>query len=95
MAEEEEKNTLFLLIAKMLLNFPQDTVIALQALSEYAIQTSDDEVSLECTLTNDVDPSYRHSVTIHSGNALIQQSFKVRTREGASIVRVCHTNQWG
>ena len=55
----------------------QDTVIALQALSEYATLTMVDEVALQCTLTNDIDADYRETVSLHSGNLLVQQSFKV------------------
>ena len=58
----------------------QDTVIALQALSEYATMTSVDEVALECTMTNDIDSTYNETVSIHSGNLLVQQSFKVRSK---------------
>ncbi|XP_072015058.1 complement C3-like [Amphiura filiformis] len=55
----------------------QDTVVALQALSEYAALTSVDEVALECVMTNDVDAAYRETLSIHSGNLLVQQTFKV------------------
>ena len=53
--------------------------MALQALSEYAIWSNGERVNLRTTITTDVDSSFNHTVHLHPGNALLQQSIQVRS----------------
>ncbi|XP_072015056.1 C3 and PZP-like alpha-2-macroglobulin domain-containing protein 8 [Amphiura filiformis] len=56
--------------------YTQDKVVALQALSEYAIWRSGQAVNLHTTIRSSQDNSFSHTVHIHEGNALLQHSIQ-------------------
>ncbi|XP_077987221.1 A.superbus venom factor 1-like [Glandiceps talaboti] len=51
----------------------QDTVVALQALSQYTIQTQRADLHLRCTLTSENDGQFEETFLIQNDNALLQQ----------------------
>ncbi|XP_077986835.1 A.superbus venom factor 1-like [Glandiceps talaboti] len=55
----------------------QDTVLALQALSQYTRQTQTADLDLTCQLTSESDPNFEEQFLIQTHNALLQQQAEV------------------
>ena len=71
--------TLSLLTARnlqLLLTF-QDTVIALQALSEYAIQSQLNDIEMDCHVTCDAT-DYDNTFSLEPNNAIVRQHDKFK-----------------
>ena len=56
----------------------QDTVIGLQALSEYSIHTRHAELGLSCAVTAEVDARFRREINVDENNADVKQELEVR-----------------
>ncbi|XP_035209021.1 ophiophagus venom factor-like [Stegodyphus dumicola] len=65
----------------------QDTVIGLQALSEYAIRSQMPSINLVINVTSSNDKNFHQSLVINEDNAMILQTLEVKNIGGTLIIK--------
>ncbi|KFM76917.1 Complement C3, partial [Stegodyphus mimosarum] len=65
----------------------QDTVIGLQALSEYATRAQMPSINLVVNITSSNDRNFHQSMVIHEGNAMALQTSEVKKVGGTLFIR--------